>query len=177
MIDGQYVEVHPDSLESDSAKKARPVFHSDAGRVVYGGGAISPDVTVRPDTLTTPEQTLAKALVPKSPEYFGVLNDVAFGLKGKVTQNFTMRPEWTESVYTRLQQQNIKIDRSTWDAGRRYVDRQLENRIARVAFGDSTALRHALPDDPQLQRAIDLLKRGQTQKDLFTIASTASRMP
>ena len=39
---GNFVEVHPDSMESDSAKKARPTFRSDAGRVVYGGGAITP---------------------------------------------------------------------------------------------------------------------------------------
>ena len=34
--------------ESDTAKKARPIFHSDDGRVVYGGGAISPDVIGAP---------------------------------------------------------------------------------------------------------------------------------
>jgi carboxyl-terminal processing protease len=175
MIDGQYVEVHPDSLESDSAKKARPVYHSDAGRGVYGGGAISPDVTVRPDTLTTPEQTLAKALVPKSPEVYGILSDIAFGLKGKVAPNFTVQPQWREDFYNRLQQANIKVDRATWDAGRAWVDRQLEQRVARVAFGDSTALRHSLKDDPQLQTAIDLLRKGTTQKDLFTIASASAR--
>ncbi len=67
LIDGQFVETHPDSLESDSAKKARPTFRSDAGRVVYGGGAITPDVVVRPDTMTTAEQTLARGDRPACP--------------------------------------------------------------------------------------------------------------
>src|SRR6478752_2665455 len=44
----------PDSLETDSVRRSRPAFKSDAGRIVYGGGAITPDIIVRPDTLTTP---------------------------------------------------------------------------------------------------------------------------
>ena len=64
--DGQLVETHPDSLETDSARKARPKFKSDGGRVVYGGGAITPDVIVAYDTLTTPEQKLARALAGKN---------------------------------------------------------------------------------------------------------------
>src|SRR5205085_8598742 len=61
MADGSFVEVHPDSSESDSARKARPTYKSDAGRVVYGGGAVTPDRIVKPDTLTAAEQTLVKA--------------------------------------------------------------------------------------------------------------------
>ena len=172
MIDGQYVEVRPDSMESDSVKKARPQYHSDAGRIVYGGGAVTPDVIVKPDTISTPEQTLAKALAPKGPEFFGILTDVALGLRGKVAPDFTVQPQWTEEIYNRLQKANIKVDRPVWDAGRQWVDRQLDQRLSSMAFGDSTALRHALKDDPQLQKAIDLLKKGPTQKDLFTLAQT-----
>src|SRR5204863_8920393 len=62
--DGEFVEVLPDSLETDSAKRARPVFHSDAGRIVYGGGAITPDIIVQSDTLTTAEQQLFNAFAP-----------------------------------------------------------------------------------------------------------------
>src|ERR1019366_2476749 len=64
--DGQLIEVHPDSLESDSARKARPKFKSDAGRVVYGGGAITPDVYVQYDTLSSAEQKLAHELTGKN---------------------------------------------------------------------------------------------------------------
>ena len=46
----------PDSLEKESVKKDRPMFKSDAGRTVYGGGGITPDVIVPEDTASTPEQ-------------------------------------------------------------------------------------------------------------------------
>src|SRR2546429_5829240 len=53
---GDFVEVTPDSLETDSARRSRPAFKSDAGRTVYGGGPITPDIIVMPGTLTPPEE-------------------------------------------------------------------------------------------------------------------------
>ena len=174
IVDGQLVEEQPDSMEADSVRRKRPVFKSDAGRTVYGGGAITPDVIVKPDTFTTAEQTLGKAIAPKFPEFFTAVNEIAFEQRGKVRPDFEVQPAWRDDLWNRLQKANFKLDRAQWDAGRRYVDRYLENRIARVAFGDSTAKRKDLDDDVQLRTAIELLKKGQTQKDLFAVALPAS---
>jgi carboxyl-terminal processing protease len=171
--EGQFVEVHPDSLESDSARKARPVFRSDAGRVVYGGGAVTPDVVVKRDTLTTAEQTLAKALAPKVPEIYGALSELAFEKKGKVRSDFVVTPEWRNDLLQRITKAGVKVDRAQWEAGGTWIDREIEQRVARVAFGDSTARRRDLKDDPQLQRAVALLKRGTTQRELFAAAQAA----
>ena len=47
---------------SDSAIKQRPIFHTDAGRTVRGGGGIVPDLVIRPDSLTVGERDFAKQL-------------------------------------------------------------------------------------------------------------------
>ena len=47
----------------------------------------------------------------------------------------------------------------------------------RLTFGDSTAFRRQIPEDPQLQKALDLLRRGQTQRDLFNLVATATPAP
>jgi carboxyl-terminal processing protease len=177
LVDGQYVEVNPDSIESDSARKARPQFKSDAGRVVYGGGAVTPDVIVKPDTLTTAEQQLARALAPKFPQIYTALSEIAFELKGKVQPDFTVQPAWREQLWQRLQRDTIKVERAQWEAGRAWVDRQIEQRVARVAFGDSTAKRHELDDDLQLRRAIEMVKKAQAQRDLFAMVPAPSRAP
>jgi carboxyl-terminal processing protease len=39
--------------------------------------------------------------------------------------------------------------------------------VARLAFGDSTAKRREVGDDAQLVRALDIIRRGETQQDLF----------
>jgi carboxyl-terminal processing protease len=168
--DGQLVEVHPDSLESDSARKARPKFKSDGGRVVFGGGAITPDVFVPYDTLTTAEQKLARALVAKNQESYLAIYELAFEMKSKVRPDFAITPEMREDLYQRLQKRGVVVDRKDYDAGSRYIDRTLDQRIATLAFGDSTAKRREIVEDVQLRKALELLKKGTTQKDLLALA-------
>ncbi len=169
--DGQYVEVHPDSLESDSARKARPTYKSDAGRTLYGGGAITPDIVVKPDTLTTAEQKFVRAIAPKNQDVYVTMYDYAFELKDKVTMDFRVQPEWREEFFRRLQKKGVEVDRELYDGASRWVDRQIERRVARIAFGDSTERRRTLPDDRQLQKAIEVLRKGLSQKELLALAS------
>ncbi|HEU4564870.1 MAG TPA: S41 family peptidase [Gemmatimonadaceae bacterium] len=170
LVDGRLIEVKPDSLENDSVKKSRPVFKSDAGRVVYGGGGITPDVIVRPDTLTDAEQAFVKAVSPKSQQLYLTLYRYAFELKSQVKPDFTVQPAWREELYRRLQAAGVTVDRATYDAASRYVNEMLENRVAHFAFGDSTVRRRSVSEDTQLARAVALLKSGQTQQDLFQVA-------
>jgi carboxyl-terminal processing protease len=175
--DGQFVEVHPDSIESDSARKARPRFKSDGGRVVFGGGAITPDVIVRPDTLTSAEQKLARALGAKGQNTYLTLYEFAAEQKGKVKPDFTVTSAMTDEVYTRLQKKGVVVDRKDWDAAPDYVRRLIDVRISLQAFGDSTAKRREASEDNQLQKALELLRKGQNQRDLFALASAAAPSP
>jgi hypothetical protein len=51
------------------------------------------------------------------------------------------------------------------------VNRLLEQRVARLVAGDSTAKRRDLRFDLPLQKALELMEKGSTQKDLFTLAA------
>ncbi|MDB4885920.1 MAG: carboxyl-terminal protease, partial [Gemmatimonadetes bacterium] len=72
-VNGRFVEERVDSTETEAKKRSRPAYRSDAGRIVYGGGGITPDVLVRDDTLTTAEQAFSKAIAPKSQEVYVTL--------------------------------------------------------------------------------------------------------
>jgi len=50
------------------------------------------------------------------------------------------------------------------------VTRALEQRVAHYALGDSTAKRRDLQYDAPLRRAIDLLEKGTSQRDVFAVA-------
>jgi carboxyl-terminal processing protease len=165
----------PDSLEKESVKKNRPAFRSDAGRVVYGGGGITPDVIVPEDTVSTAEQALARALAPKAAIVNAALYDMAIALKPTATPSLTVKPEWREDFYRRLTAAGVQIDRKLFDAGAPIVDRWIARQVVRQSFGDSTLTRASIPEDPQLQRAIELLRKGTTQKDLFALAQQYSQ--
>src|SRR5688572_6157874 len=172
MDDGRLVEVVPDSLETDSVRKARPTFKSDAGRVVYGGGGITPDVIIPSDTITDAQQTFLKALAPKSQESYLVLYRTALEQKGRVTPGFSVQQAWRDSVYSRLTSAGVELSRPAFDAARELIDRDLERRVASMSFGDSAAFRRAVSYDSQLRRAIDLLRKAGTQRELLAAATS-----
>ena len=168
--DGRFVETHPDSLETDSARKARPAFKSDAGRVVYGGGGIIPDVLVTDDTLSTTEQQFLRALAPKGQIVQGVLDAYSHELKGTVKRDFVVPSSWGDEVRQRLVARGVTIDAKYEAAADRILSRELERRVARLAFGDAAAKERDIKSDRQLTTAIDLLKKSATQRELFTVA-------
>lgn len=169
-INGQFVEEQPDTSETNVSKKTRPAYKSDAGRIVYGGGGITPDVIVQDDTLTSTEQQFTKLVAPKSQDFFTVLADYAVELAKTAPANFTVQPAWIDEFYTRLQNKGVIADRKTFDGARRYVSRALDQRVAHYAFGDSTAKRRDIAYDAPLRKAVDLLEKGTSQRDVFALA-------
>ncbi len=167
MPDGSFIEVLPDSMETDSVRRSRPKFKSDAGRTVYGGGAVTPDLIVQPDTLTTAEQKLLQALAPKAQIVRTTLINYAVEQKGKVKPDFVVSKAWRDEFYNRLVAQGVKVEKAQWESGGSEIDRLLSASIARISFGDSTAKRRDVIDDAQLRRSVELLRNGPTQRALF----------
>ncbi|HKP16119.1 MAG TPA: S41 family peptidase [Gemmatimonadaceae bacterium] len=171
--DGRYVEARPDSLETEAEKRARPKYSSDAGRTVYGGGGITPDLLVPDDTLLTPEQEFLKSIAPKAQAFVTVLNQYAFELKGS-PRTFAVTPAWRAELRRRLTGAGVSIDAKYEPAATRILDRELDRRVARLVVGDAGAKQRALADDHQLARAVKLLAGAATQEQLFAAAGVTS---
>jgi len=175
MIDGQFVEVQPDSTETDSVRKSRPVYKSEGGRTVYGGGAITPDVMVGYDTISTAEQTLARAILPKRGEFQSTLLQFGLDQKGKVKPDFVVTPAWRDEFFARLNAAGLKLEKPMYDAGAAWIDYTIDQYVARATFGDSLVRRHQISTDRQLVKAMALLRNANTQKDVFAAAAEDAR--
>lgn len=173
-VDGHFVEDPRDSLETEASKKDRPAFKSDAGRVVYGGGGITPDVIVADDTVNTGEQQIARQLAPRL-EFYTVLLDYALELSKTAKPDFKPTAAWRQEIRNRTEAKGLKVDGKYWDNGATWVDRQLEHWVARYAMGDSAAARREVALDAPLRKAIDMMNKGQTQKELFGLAQATLR--
>ncbi|HSJ63156.1 MAG TPA: S41 family peptidase [Gemmatimonadaceae bacterium] len=169
---GAAEEALPDSLESEAVKKDRPIFRSSAGRVIYGGGGITPDVIISEDTIPTVQQELARALAPKAGIVRANLYDLAIQLRDSMPRQLVSKPEWRQTLYQRLVEDSVAVDRENWIAAAPLVDRWISHQAVRQAHGDSTLKRLSVPEDPQLTKALALLRRGATQSELFALART-----
>ncbi|HEY5439991.1 MAG TPA: S41 family peptidase [Gemmatimonadaceae bacterium] len=173
LADGRLVETKPDSLETEAQKKARPAFKSDAGRTVYGGGGITPDVIVPDDTLSTAEQEFYRGVVaPKLQAFATTLNQYAFELKSS-PKDYTVTPVWRTELRRRLTAAGVTIDPKHEPVATKLLDRELDRRVARLVLGDAGAKQRSLDEDHQLSRAIALLTTARSQNALLAAAHTA----
>lgn len=176
--DGRLVETRPDSLETEAEKKSRPKYSSDAGRTVYGGGGITPDVIVPDDTLLTGEQQFLRAIAPKAQQFVTVLNQYALELKPVAAKNFTVTPAWRAELRRRLADAGVTVDPKYDSAATRVLDRELDRRVARLVLGDAGARQRSVSDDHQLAQAIALLDSARSQEQLFALShATLSGAP
>ena len=148
---------------------ARPAFKSDAGRTVWGGGGITPDLMVKPDTVTRAEQEFSRIVGPKGQQVYVAIYDQALKVKSTVQSGFTVQQAWRDELFERLKTAEVPITRAQYDAARPLIDRLLEQRVAGLAFGDSASFRRFVPYDAQLREAVNVLKQAPTQKDAFAI--------
>jgi carboxyl-terminal processing protease len=160
---------------SDSAIRERPIYHTDAGRVVRGGGGIVPDLVVRPDSLSSGEREFAKELGAHVPEYRDVLTTFALDAKksGSVkSEDFKVTPDMRQAVLQRLKAKGVDLPPAVFDSASRLIGDQLGYEIARYVFGRPAEFRRRASDDEQMQAAMDLLRKAQSPKELMSLATS-----
>jgi carboxyl-terminal processing protease len=159
-------EEAPPPAPSDTT--TRPVFHTPRGRSVYGGGGITPDVVVTPDTLTG----LLRRVESRN---------LAFRFANRwLNTHPQSRPEaavaapWEEFLAW-LGQEQVAFTPAEAAAQRVPLERAVRREMARRMFGDGAAARVALEDDPAWARAGAVLERARVPRDVFAAAAPPAR--
>jgi carboxyl-terminal processing protease len=157
-----------------AARSGRPTYRSDAGRTLYGGGGITPDVFVVSDTFPSSTRPMLRVLAEHGTDARRALDDVALQITPVVSatkrSSYTDDPAWRDAFYAKLQAYGIKLDRADFDAGAPVVDRLIDREVARRAFGDSTVFRRGIPDDGPLKAAVELLHGATTEQQVLAAA-------
>lgn len=152
----------------------RVMFTTAAGRPVYGGGGIEPDLVALPDTLTLPEQQLRTAM-----------NEAQVSLEA-LTLRFAV--DWVRanpglrpmSISPQLRRAFVKyVDRETEGAidpvilreGSSLVDYRLHSQLATIAFDDEAGLEVLLARQAEVQEAATLLRNVGSPEQLIALAA------
>jgi len=162
--------------KTDTSLTARPIFTTDAGRKVRGGGGIVPDVIVKQDTLTVGERELVKAFGEKLGVYRDVMTAYAIALKEQksvASESFTITSAMRAEAVSRMASKGLKLDPAVVGRGGSLIDQQLGYEIARYVFGRQAEFRRRNADDPQMQAALGLLRKAGSPKELLSLAALA----
>ena len=161
-----HVAVRPDTVE-------RPTFTSVGGRTLVGGGGITPDILVVPDTLTVEEQRAIRELDRAGGSFAtAVFNYAVFYLQEhpSLAPGFRLGEADLETFRRRLPEWDVEISADAFRALRRFIRFQLTREIAQQAWGAEGEFRALLPHDRAVERALELLREAGSPEDLFRLA-------
>jgi carboxyl-terminal processing protease len=162
------VSVGGRSASADSAA-ARPVFRTDAGRVVYGGGGITPDVSVRDTIAEARDSAFRHALGTQFGLFRDALTSYALSMKADHQSGvgeINVTPAMREELWRRMRDRGVKMDRRTYDRLSPSVDHWLATETDRILFGSDVSFRAALKTDPVFQTALGIAARAKDSRDL-----------
>ena len=158
--DNYYSELYDEDRESkiDSLKKLRPPFKTRGGRVVYGGGGVTPDIYV-PYDLKLNRATREIIIHPNrlmfnwSTNFLNEKNDLNdtysdFQKSWKVSDN-TLNSFLN---YVRQQDEAIKIDSALSD--KKYLKTMLKSEIAGAKWGINELWGVRVKSDNQLMESL-----------------------
>jgi carboxyl-terminal processing protease len=157
----------------DSKPDTTLAFKTDAGRTVYGGGGIRPDIYVVADTFTTAERTFIRTLGDKIPAYRDALTSYAIELKEGnrlANQSFTVTEAMVDEVVRRIRAKGAELPDSVVAGARTLLHQELGYEAARYVFGRSAEFRRRMADDQQVKRALALAQKAKSPQDLLTMA-------
>ncbi len=153
----------------------RPEYTTDGGRTVYGGGGITPDLFVAPETLSPTAVEGVRGLFPQ----FGRFTVAMFNFAVEYVQRHPdLKPGFTLSdadldAFFQSLPEDAAVSRDDFQAADRFVRYHLEREIALQAWGDSGQFVQTEKYDRQLQKALDLLSAANSPDQLLEAVRTA----
>ena len=163
-------EITPDtksdanSLEIKQAKEIddKPVFYTSSGRVVYGGGGITPDLE-----FTTREYTDLQRRLEK--DYLGFsFAQVYLKSHSNVTEDFKVTDAVLNDFYKFLGTKKFEYKKEELtDENVDYIRTMIARETMNAKFGRNAMYKVVVGADPEVQEVIQLLDKHPTLKTLF----------
>ena len=148
--------------DTDSTVTTREAFKTDKGRVVYGGGGITPDVIARDSAAIEQGAELQSALGRAVPAFRDALTALALQLKSSgalASTAFTVTPAMRAALLTGVRARGATVPDSAFESNAEVVNRLIGYEASRYVFGRDAEFSRRTADDPVMQRALNTAAR------------------
>lgn len=145
-------------------------YKTDAGRVVKGGGGISPDVAVDVPGGDPAELALQRAVGGRMTEFRDALTAFATSLRGtgRVTSWDTpVSDQMLADALQLVRARGFAVDDATWMGARPLVASFVGREMVRLQLGVLAEARRTIDEDPLVRDAAERLREARQPRDVF----------
>ena len=158
-------EAYEGDVPPDSVLAKRPQFKTTAGRTVYGGGGIYPDVVLKDGpTLTRPQIDMIqkRAFFPFAAHYVTVAHKDREWTEADFGPDFRLGEEEWKALRHSMAEGDVVVSDSVWQADRDFILWELRMDLATAAnLGQTARYRILVEEDVQLAAALDQFPQAE----------------
>lgn len=169
---GGEAEIAPDAPEQKSdatselkevkEAKEKPVFYTSSGRVVYGGGGITPDLEYATREYTELQRRLEK-------DYLGFSFALDYLKTHTVEQDFTVTDAVLNDFYKFLTAKKFEYKKDELTPENvEYIKTMIARETMNAKFGRNAMYRVVVASDPEVQDVLKMMEKHPTLKSMFT---------
>ncbi len=135
---------------------------TDSGRQVYGEGGITPDdVVAAPKPNDFQELLYRRGVFYPFPQGVGDFVRFYLGEKPAITKDFVADDAVLDQFRKFLDKQHIKFTEQDIQASLSWLKLQIRREVFTTVFGQTDGYKVALQDDPQLDKAIEMIPQAK----------------
>jgi carboxyl-terminal processing protease len=173
------MDLEPEAEEREIPRHERERFHTDSGRVVLGGGGITPDVEIEQEFLSDFEVAVERdyALFAFAVDYANAHGEIdeTFRVSDALFKEFKTYLRGREKLPEYLEVFNLALSDSLMDANADFLKWGVRRELVRRTRGSQAAYRVAIEKDNQLKEAVELFDHGPGLPALFKYAEAWNR--
>lgn len=175
-----YDDVDPNA-ETDTSSTGRPVYVTSGGRKTYGGGGITPDVILRPDTLSALVDTLLVRNVcfDFAGEYVGRHGSDIAGSFDAYSREFSLTESDMTDFESFLRKRGVNYKVQDLSRDLPIVRRLITQEIAGIVWGARERARVGVEGDREILDALKLFPQATAvlaHRDLSKIPMSVQRV-
>lgn len=150
------------SKEKETAK--RKEYKTKGGRIVYGGGGITPDWEIEPQKFTPLQRDLELRNL-----FFNFA--VHYTASHKTDERFEVTPDVFDSFKAYLSENKFSAPDSVWtQENLDYAKLAIKREVLRRLMGTAGAYKATLPHDEEVLKVLEMFRASPTLENMFTYA-------
>jgi carboxyl-terminal processing protease len=165
-VDQMDEDIDDETADAETADLSdeRPVFYTSGGRMVYGGGGITPDLEFEPRLYTDLQRRLER-------DAYGFSFVVDYFKDKEISTDFVTTDEILEEFYSFLDERGFEYkDEDLTEENVDYIRMMIAREAVANKFGRREMYRVVLNTDPEFQEVLSILRETETVEGLFKYA-------